>query len=285
MPARSTRQRWVDQISTTYRDQQHLKLEKELESDDSSVSDGSEQLSSDGLEDLNDPATLQAALASLSEELDLLSLDLDMDMLDPDIPDVLDDGADNPSPHSSPTSSDMDDEIEAHFRDRLSTLLKYMEENRVLEPQPPNPKSSQLHLLDHWANHNLRNFRAKLRVHPTTFQRLVDLLKDHPIFHNNSNSLQLPVHQTLHIPVRHGVCVRSRNQLAGTLQQIRRHITTTPRSGSEKSSPAGSEKRRLRSATFWSNQSSKRFVRGASQSTPDYYTLRVRILLLYLLHH
>src|ERR1700678_3034677 len=85
--------------------------------------------------------------------------------------------------------------------------------------------------------------------------------------------------QTLHIPVRHGVCVRSRNQLAGTLQQIRRHITTTPRSGSEKSSPAGSEKRRLRSATFWSNQSSKQFVRGASQSTPDYYTLRVRILL------
>jgi hypothetical protein len=170
MPARSTRQRWVDQISTTYRDQQRLKLEKELESDDSSVSDGSEQLSSDGLEDLNDPATLQAALASLSEELDLLSLDLDMDMLDPDIPDVLDDGADDPSPHSSPTSSDMDDEIEAHSRDRLSTLLKYMEENRVLEPQPPNPKSSQLHLLDHWANHNLLNFHAKLRVHPTTFQ-------------------------------------------------------------------------------------------------------------------
>src|SRR6202522_3601894 len=113
----------------------------------------------------------------------------------------------------------------------------------------------------------------QIRRHITTTPRS-GLEKSSP-----AGSLQLPVHQTLHIPVRHGVCVRSRNQLAGTLQQIRRHITTTPRSGSEKSSPAGSEKRRLRSATFWSNQSSKQFVRGASQSTPDYYTLRVRILL------
>lgn len=93
----------------------------------------------------------------------------------------------------------MEDEIKSHSRDRLATLLKYMKENCVLEPRPTNPKASQLYLLNHWADHNLQTFRAKLCVNPTTFKRLLELLKDHHIFYNNSNSPQLPVEVQLAI--------------------------------------------------------------------------------------
>lgn len=202
MPTVSTCKRWLGQIITTYNDQQHLRLEQALESDDSPMSDGSGQGSDNGLEDLDDPATLQATMASLTEELAELSVDLDMEMLDLDMQDENMGDWDPQSPvssHSSPTFSDMEDEIESHSRDRLATLLKYMKENHVLEPRPTNPKASQLYLLDHWADHNLRTFRAKLRVNPTTFKQLLELLKDHHIFYNNSNSPQLPIEVQLAI--------------------------------------------------------------------------------------
>jgi len=196
MPTISTHKCWLGQIITMYKEQQHLRLERVLKSDDSPMSDGSGQGSNNGLKDLNDPATLQAALASLMEELAELSVDLDMEMLDMDIQDENMGDLDPQSPvssHSSPTLSDMEDEIESCSMDRLATLLKYMKDKRVLEPQPTNPKASQLYLLDHWADHNLRTFHVKLRINPTTFQQLLELLKDHHIFHNGSNSPQLPV--------------------------------------------------------------------------------------------
>jgi hypothetical protein len=203
MPARSTRKRWMDTLTETYSNQQHMKLKRELESDDSAsaMSEGSDQLE-DALADLNDPAAfVEEVIAALYQELEELSIDLEMEMLDLELSNNLDVEMDDPqSPTTpSPTSSDIDGEIESLSRERLTTLLKYMKDNRVLEPQPPNPKASQLHLLDHWADHSLRNFHAKLRVHPVTFQRLLNLINDHQIFHNNSNSSQLPVHVQLAI--------------------------------------------------------------------------------------
>ena len=42
-------------------------------------------------------------------------------------------------------------------------------------------------------------FRKKLRVSPHVFDRLVELIEDHEIFHNNSNIPQHPVHIQLAI--------------------------------------------------------------------------------------
>ena len=76
--------------------------------------------------------------------------------------------------------------------DKISTT-------RVLNPAPPIPKSSQLHLLDHWRIHNPKHFHRKLCVEPQTFNSLVSHIEDHPIFHNNSTNSQLPVYIQLYI--------------------------------------------------------------------------------------
>jgi len=175
MPGKSTRKHWMDGLTETYSKQQRAKLKRELESDDS-VSSMSEGSDGEAPADLDNLDTFDAAVSALQQELEDLSLDLEMEILDFDLPtgriDV--DMEDPPSPtgstHSSPTSSDVEEDLESLSRGRLLMLLQYMKDNQVLEPQPPNPKASQLHLLDHWADHGLRNFCSKLRVHPTTFQ-------------------------------------------------------------------------------------------------------------------
>jgi hypothetical protein len=65
---------------------------------------------------------------------------------------------------------------------------------RVLEACPPVKKSSQLDLVlaDFQCDHPDR-FRKKLRVSPFVFDRLVDLIENHHIFHNDSNIPQQPV--------------------------------------------------------------------------------------------
>jgi hypothetical protein len=106
----------------------------------------------------------------------------------------------------SPTLSDSMDSIsdfkvlychswKQHYRNLLNDILT----NQVLHPAPPVPKSSQLHFLDHWRIHSPEHFRRKLRIEPETFDALVNLIKDNPIFHNNSNCPQLPVHLQLSI--------------------------------------------------------------------------------------
>lgn len=58
----------------------------------------------------------------------------------------------------------------------------------------PVPKSSQLYLvLVEFKADKPRNFRLNLRVSPSTFDRLVERIEDHPIFYNRSNSMQFPV--------------------------------------------------------------------------------------------
>ena len=50
-----------------------------------------------------------------------------------------------------------------------------------------------------WRIHNPERFHCKLRVEPQTFDGLVHCIKDHPVFHNNSNNSQLPVYIQLSI--------------------------------------------------------------------------------------
>jgi len=65
---------------------------------------------------------------------------------------------------------------------------------RVLEMGPPVKKFGQLdlYLIDFRYNHPDR-FRKRLRVSPLVFNHLMDLIENHPVFHNNSNVPQLPI--------------------------------------------------------------------------------------------
>ena len=142
----------------------------------------------------------------MSEVSDLASL---MSIDTPDI-DVSSDISihsdhDNPLPTSSSDTdsllliSDFEVEYYRNWERRYRELLDKILTTRVLNPAPPIPKSSQLHLLDHWRIHNPERFRRKLRVEPQTFDSLISRIEDHTIFHNNSNSDQLPVYIQLYI--------------------------------------------------------------------------------------
>ena len=88
---------------------------------------------------------------------------------------------------------DFEAEYYENWRRRYNELMNHLLNSRVLSQAPPVPKSSQLHLLDHWRLYSPERFRRKLRVEPETFDGLVVLIKDDPIFSNQSNCPQLPV--------------------------------------------------------------------------------------------
>lgn len=85
MMLKSTCKRWTDGLAEAYSKQQSAKLERELESD-GSVSSISKASDGDELADLNDLANFDASLAALQQELDDVSLDLEMEILDFDLP-------------------------------------------------------------------------------------------------------------------------------------------------------------------------------------------------------
>ncbi|KAF8225155.1 hypothetical protein L208DRAFT_1307587 [Tricholoma matsutake] len=58
-------------------------------------------------------------------------------------------------------------------------------------------------MLDHWRVHSPDRFCCKLWVEPETFDALVNQIEEHPIFYNNSNCPQLPVHLQLSIFLFH----------------------------------------------------------------------------------
>ncbi|KAH9974181.1 hypothetical protein BGW80DRAFT_1170848 [Lactifluus volemus] len=84
-----------------------------------------------------------------------------------------------------------------NWRRRYHELVTHITTVHVLQEAPSVPKSSQLHLLDHWRLHSPKRFRWKLRVKPETFDSLVALIIDNPVFYNDSNCSQFPVHLQL----------------------------------------------------------------------------------------
>lgn len=73
----------------------------------------------------------------------------------------------------------------AYERCYHETILK-IETTRVLNPGPPIPKLSQLPILDHFREYSRAHWRRKLRVDPHVFDSLLELIRDDPVFHNNS---------------------------------------------------------------------------------------------------
>jgi hypothetical protein len=76
---------------------------------------------------------------------------------------------------------------------RVHALRQVVLTSRVLCKHPPVKKMSQIPLLEHWRNDNLNQYRGKVRVDPFVFDSIVDKIRDHFIFHNNSNLPQTPV--------------------------------------------------------------------------------------------
>lgn len=64
------------------------------------------------------------------------------------------------------------------------------------------PRMSQLPLLSWYAEHNEARFRHYVRVCPVTFWNIVGMIKDHLVFHNNSNNQQMAVDHQLAIFLR-----------------------------------------------------------------------------------
>jgi hypothetical protein len=94
-------------------------------------------------------------------------------------------------------SEDLDlfeDELFQRWDARIQALAIRLLTARVLEARPPVKKVGQLDLyLTNFRKDHPDRFQKKLRVSPTVFDRLVELIENHEIFHNNSNVPQLPV--------------------------------------------------------------------------------------------
>ena len=99
----------------------------------------------------------------------------------------------------SSTCSEGDfDSLEDQFLDQwdaqIQTLAIYLVTTRVLEIRTPVNKLGQLDLfLNDFRYTHPDMFRKKLRVSPSVFDRLVELVENHSIFHNNSNIPQHPI--------------------------------------------------------------------------------------------
>jgi hypothetical protein len=99
--------------------------------------------------------------------------------------------------HSPSIFGDLDS-LEDTLLDRWDAqtqeLAAYLLTARVLEACPPVKKLGQLglYLTDFRDDHPDR-FRKKLRVSPPVFDRLVELIEDNGVFHNNSNVPQHPI--------------------------------------------------------------------------------------------
>lgn len=90
-------------------------------------------------------------------------------------------------------SSDDEDEIHARRMSDFAHLLQAVTETRVINPHSVY-KCSQLYLvLVQFKANDPKRFRRNLRVNPNTFDELVERIKDHPEFSNQSTAEQYPV--------------------------------------------------------------------------------------------
>lgn len=97
------------------------------------------------------------------------------------------------SESGSSESMDLTQILMVDYYGMLVALEDEVAKARVLHQHPPSTRIPQLQLLDEWQLDHPELYRRKLRVSPEVFTEIVELIKDHPIFHNNSTKPQLPV--------------------------------------------------------------------------------------------
>jgi len=85
------------------------------------------------------------------------------------------------------------------------TVLEAIQATRCLRGWPEVAKCGNLHLAWEYAQdpHNHKCFINMLRVSPHVFDFILTLIKDHPVFFNNSHVLQTPVDVQLAITLYH----------------------------------------------------------------------------------
>ncbi|PPQ94789.1 hypothetical protein CVT25_008391 [Psilocybe cyanescens] len=89
-----------------------------------------------------------------------------------------------------------DPERDTHMNNILShsELLDTILASRLLSDLTPVPKLSQIYLvLVEYRTQKPKQFRRNLQVLPSTFNKLIECIKDHPVFANHSNATQFPV--------------------------------------------------------------------------------------------
>jgi hypothetical protein len=102
------------------------------------------------------------------------------------------------SSDSDPDSEDLEDRFWGCSDARFQALATHLLTARILDLSPPVKKLGQLDLfLNNYRHKHPDLFRKKLRVAPHIFDRLVELIENNSVFHNNSNIPQLPTFQQL----------------------------------------------------------------------------------------
>lgn len=76
-------------------------------------------------------------------------------------------------------------------------MFKIIRNTRYIVPRSFLPKGGYLHLAFDYMHSDPEEFRQMLRVSPLVFNVILELIKDHPKFHNNSNVPQAPVSSQL----------------------------------------------------------------------------------------
>jgi hypothetical protein len=116
----------------------------------------------------------------------------DMDMSDDAFPssDLPSDDSMNIPSSDSEISNQLSNCLFTALVDAIGALEDEVRKARVLRTHTRVSHAPQLHLLDEWSLNDPRRFRRKLRVDPPVFDRLVELIENHPIF---ASDRQLPV--------------------------------------------------------------------------------------------
>ena len=95
----------------------------------------------------------------------------------------------------------------SHYNTILNSIIALEDEMRAthwLNPiLPPKMHAPQLQLLEGFADHHPELFCKKLCVTPEVFDAILDQISDHPIFHSNPQSPQLPIAIQLGIFLNH----------------------------------------------------------------------------------
>ncbi|TFK59784.1 hypothetical protein BDN72DRAFT_780272 [Pluteus cervinus] len=100
----------------------------------------------------------------------------------------------------SDDESDDDDEPPLASQTILETLAGIHINHYHSEREPIHKSHSHLHLLFYdWKFNSPEIFRSYLRMTPACFDKLVESISSHPVFHNASSNLQMPVDQQLAI--------------------------------------------------------------------------------------
>ena len=188
MPRLSIRTAMLDELTTHHRFTQQQRFQQQ-------ISDVLSDLSSADFSDYSSHLSFGSPISIDTPDV-MVSSDLSV----PSVSDHHDTSTASTSASDSDMSlTDFEAEYYENWRRRYNELLNHITNSRVLQQAPPVLKSSQLHLLDNWRLYSPERFRRKLHVEPNTFDSLVALIMDNPVFSNQSNCPQLPVHLQLSV--------------------------------------------------------------------------------------